>query len=66
VALAFVAGVGVAAGWAAFDSIQQSKVAPLLALYALILVLSMTGLVMMRVIGLMYRHFKAHLPFAAE
>jgi hypothetical protein len=64
-ALAGVLALGLAAGLA-YNYLQQSSLCPLLGLYVLVLAFSLTGLLMMRVIGLMYRHFKADLPFAAE
>jgi hypothetical protein len=65
-ALAIVAGLGIIAGWYVVDSVQHSKFGPAIGMYVLLIAVSATGLVMMRVIGLMYRHFKAHLPFSAE
>ena len=65
-ALVGVAALGIAAGVVARHALGQVGVCPLLGLYAILLLVSMTGLLMMRVIGLMYHHFKARLSIEAE
>ena len=56
-------GLGIAAGWLVWNLSHDFNA---LALILLVPIYSITGLLMMRAIGLMYRHFKASLPFAAE
>lgn len=64
-----VGGIGSAVGvvaWALTQASGLAKTCPLLGLFVLVYVLSLTVLLAMRITGLMYRHFKARLPFAAE
>ena len=65
-ALAVVVALGVGAGWLAYHGMQQAAAGPLVGVYLVMLAVSATALLMMRIIGLMYRHFKAQLPFEAE
>jgi hypothetical protein len=61
-----VVGLIGAAGWVTTYGLRQANVCPAVGLLIMLLLVSVAGLVVMRVIGLTYRHFKDKLPFVAE
>lgn len=67
VAIVAMAGVGIAhLASRTVSASSAGQFCPMIGVWVLLTGLGATGLLVMRTIGLLYRHYKAQLPFAAE